>query len=371
MRLRANAPLRHVDLALAGASAAIAGIGVLMVYTATRTNLDLTGREPETFLVRQALWGGIGLAAMVAVMAVDYRRLRDGAPGLYVAAVAALILVMSPVGSSARGAQRWFNVGSLQFQPSAVTSLALIVAVAAYCQHRRDALDGRGVWVAVALGTLPMALVAVQPDLGSAIVFGAVLLAMLVVAGTRAQHMAALVLLAVTAVVAVAHLGLLKPYQSSRLTAFLDQSNDRDGTNYNLRQSQIAIAAGGLTGKGLFHGSQTNLSFVPEQQTDFIFTAVGEQLGFAGGLTLFGLFAIVIWRTWRAACLARDRFGTLVCAGVLALITIQLFENAGMTMGIMPITGIPLPLVSYGGSSTIVTFAALGLVNSVRMRRFS
>jgi rod shape determining protein RodA len=194
---------------------------------------------------------------------------------------------------------------------------------------------------------------------------------MLLVAGAHPRHLAVLGLAAVTLVVLVAHVGLLKPYQRSRLTAFLDQSSDRGAANYNLHQSEVAIGSGGLGGKGLFEGTQTNLAFVPEQQTDFIFTAVGEQLGFVGAVTLLGLFGLVTWRIWRVARLSRDLAGTLVCAGVLGLIVIQLFENAGMTMGIMPITGIPLPLVSYGGSSTIVTFAALGVVNSVAMHRFS
>ena len=370
-KLQSNAPLRHIDVPLVVGSTAIAGYGVLMVYAATRTKLEAAGGSPRMFLDRQVAWVGLGLVAMVLVMAVDYRRLLDAAPVVYVPAVLALVFVLSPLGSSARGAQRWFNVGSLQVQPSALASGALIVALAAYCHVRRGDLGLAGVAVCVALAGIPMALVAVQPDLGSAIVLGSVLLTVLLVAGASAKHLAVLGLAAVTMVTLVGHFGLLKPYQRSRLTAFLDQSNNRDAANYNLEQSKVAIGSGGLVGKGLFQGTQTNLAFVPEQQTDFIFTAVGEQLGFAGAAVLLGLFAIVAWRIWRVARLSRDLAGTLACAGVLGLIMIQLFENAGMTMGIMPITGIPLPLVSYGGSSTIVTFAALGLVNSVAMHRFT
>ncbi|MDQ6725867.1 MAG: rod shape-determining protein RodA [Actinomycetota bacterium] len=350
---------------------AIAGFGVLMVYAATRSKLQKAGVQPQLFLDRQALWVGLGLVVMVAIMAVDYHRLLDIAPAIYVPSIVALLVVLSPLGSSARGAQRWFNVGSLQLQPSALASAALIVALASYGQIRRGDLGRTGVMVCVGLAVLPMALVAVQPDLGSAIVLAAVLLTMLLVAGARPRHLAFLGLAALFAVVFVGHVGLLKPYQRDRLTAFLDQSSDSGATNYNLQQSKVAIGSGGLAGKGLFQGSQTNLAFVPEQQTDFIFTAVGEQLGFVGAISLLGLFAVLVWRIWRAARLARDLAGTLACAGVLGLVMIQLFENAGMTMGIMPITGIPLPLVSYGGSSTIVTFAALGLVNSVAMHRFS
>jgi len=164
---------------------------------------------------------------------------------------------------------------------------------------------------------------------------------------------------------------IIEDYQRERLTAFLDQEGDLQRSTYNLDQSRTAIGAGGLTGAGLFEGTQTNLSYVPEQETDFIFTVVGEELGFLGAATLLLMYAIVVWRTWRSAQLARDLFGTLICIGVLAMLVFQIFENVGMTMGIMPITGIPLPLMSYGGSSTLATFAAMGLVLNVHMRRFS
>jgi rod shape determining protein RodA len=180
-----------------------------------------------------------------------------------------------------------------------------------------------------------------------------------------------LTLLGLIGVVAVLQLGILKTYQIDRLTAFMDPAGDPQRSAYNLRQSQIAIAAGGMTGKGVFKGTQTNLSFVPEQHTDFIFTAVGEELGFVGATTLLALFAIVLWRTWRAAALAKDEFGTLICVGVLAMLLFQIFENVGMTMGITPIAGIPLPFVSYGGSAMLSCFAGVGLVLNVAMRRYA
>ncbi|MBV9411997.1 MAG: FtsW/RodA/SpoVE family cell cycle protein, partial [Acidimicrobiia bacterium] len=176
---------------------------------------------------------------------------------------------------------------------------------------------------------------------------------------------------AVIGMVAVVQLGVLKQYQVDRLTAFANPTNDPQHTAYNLAQAKAAIGSGGLFGKGLFKGTQTNLSFVPEQQTDFIFTVVGEELGFVGAFTLLALFAVVVWRTWRTATLARDLFGTLLCVGILAMFVFQIFENVGMTMGIMPITGIPLPFMSYGGSSTVANFAAVGLVLNVHMRRFA
>jgi rod shape determining protein RodA len=221
------------------------------------------------------------------------------------------------------------------------------------------------------LAALPMGLIYLQPDLGTDLVIGAIIVGILVVAGARVRHIAVLFLLVAVAMVAVVQLGVLKQYQLDRLGAFLDPKGDTQRAAYNLEQSKTAIGAGGLLGKGLGKGTQTNLSFVPEQSTDFIFTVVGEELGFVGGITLLALFAIVVWRTWRTATLSRDLFGTLVCVGVLAMLVFQIFENVGMTMGIMPITGIPLPLMSYGGSATLGSFAAIGLVLNVHMRRFS
>jgi rod shape determining protein RodA len=216
-----------------------------------------------------------------------------------------------------------------------------------------------------------MLLIYRQPDLGTDMVFVAVLMALLLVAGAKPRHIIALTLLGLIGVVAVLQLGILKTYQIDRLTAFMDPAGDPQRSAYNLRQSQIAIAAGGMTGKGVFKGTQTNLSFVPEQHTDFIFTAVGEELGFVGATTLLALFAIVLWRTWRAAALAKDEFGTLICVGVLAMLLFQIFENVGMTMGITPIAGIPLPFVSYGGSAMLSCFAGVGLVLNVAMRRYA
>jgi rod shape determining protein RodA len=202
-------------------------------------------------------------------------------------------------------------------------------------------------------------------------VFVAVLMGILLVAGASPRQIAILTLMGITAIVMVLQLGVLKDYQRDRLSAFLDPKEDVQRSAYNLNQSKIAIAAGGVGGRGLFQGTQTNLSFVPEQHTDFIFTAVGEELGFVGACTLLGLFGLVMWRTWRAAITAKDQFGMLVCVGVLAMLVFQVFENVGMTMGITPIAGIPLPLMSYGGSATVATFAALGLVISVQTRRFT
>jgi rod shape determining protein RodA len=372
VRRGAASPWRHVDLAMVGAVIALSGFGLLMVYSATKVRLADEGADPTHYLQRQALFVALGLIVMTVVTLFDYRVYRDFAPLLYAATIGILLLVLSPLGAVHKGQQAAFDLGPFQLQPSEFAKVTLIVCVAAYVATARESnLSGRRVLTVLGVAGLPMGLIYLQPDLGTALVFGAILLALLLVAGVRGRHLAALLVGVVLAVVLVVQLGVLKQYQLDRLTSFLDPKADTARSAYNLDQSKNAIGSGGFTGKGLFHGSQTNLSYVPEQHTDFIFTAVGEQFGFLGSALLLVLFAIVVWRTWRAAALARDVAGTLMCVGVLAMLTFQIFENMGMTMGIMPITGIPLPFMSYGGSSSLATFAGIGLVLNVHMRRFS
>ena len=356
-----SAPWRHLDFGLLAASLGIAGLGLLMVYSATQQKLTESGLDPLTYVKRQAVWVFLGLLVLVVVTVVDYRVFRDMAPMIFVGTVALLLLVLSPLGSSSRGAQAWFQFGSFQFEPSEWAKLALIVCASTYCAVHRGDLDAVRLGTVLLLAAVPMGLIYLQPDLGTDLVFGAILVGVLVVAGAHLRHIVVLFALAAVAIAAVVQLGVLKQYQLDRLGAFLDPKGDTQRAAYNLEQSKIAIASGGLSGKGLGKGTQTNLSFVPEQHTDFIFTVVGEELGFVGGITLLALFAT----------LSRDLFGTLVCVGVLAMLVFQIFENVGMTMGIMPITGIPLPFMSYGGSATLASFAAIGLVLNVHMRRFS
>ncbi|MEW6154243.1 MAG: rod shape-determining protein RodA [Actinomycetota bacterium] len=367
----AGAPQRHLDIVLLVSVLCLTAIGLLMIYSSTRSQQAAAGLDPQNFLKRQATFAAIGLVVMVVVMFIDYRAMRDVAPVIWVVIVVALLAVLTPLGSAARGAHAWFQVGPLDFQPSEAAKVGLIIVLAAYLSVHRGRLEGPQVLTALALAAVPMGLIAMQPDMGTNMVFVAMLMGLLLVAGARPRHIGALTAVGLVGVVAVFQLGMLQEYQLDRLTAFLDPAGDPQRSAYNLRQSQIAIAAGGLTGKGVFQGTQTNLSFVPEQHTDFIFTAVGEELGFLGAATLLALFGLVMWRTWRAACLAKDDFGTLLCVGVLAVLLFQIFENIGMTMGITPIAGIPLPFVSYGGSSLLAMFAAIGLVLNVHMRRFT
>jgi len=373
-------PWRHLDLSLIAALASICAIGVLMVYSSTRQALASAGSDPHYYLKRQVLDLAIGGVLLVITLVVDYRRWRDLAPLIYAGLCVLLLAVVSPAGAKSKGHQAWFPLGSFQLQPSELSKIALIVCLAAYASwsgrgpgrsdEEGDLRTGKLMGLLVMAG-IPMALIMLQPDLGTDLVFLAILFAMLLVAGIKGRHLAVLVVLGVVGVVAVVHLGILQRYQVDRLTSFLDPKGNTQATGYNLAESKTAIGSGGLAGKGLFQGSQTNLSFVPEQHTDFIFTAVGEQLGFLGSGLLLALFAFVVWRCWRAAMLARDQAGTLICVGVMAVIVFQVFENVGMTMGIMPIAGIPLPFVSYGGSAIIAYSVGMGLVLNVHMRRFN
>ena len=368
-RLEAS-PLRHFDWLLVGAAIAITFVGLVMIYSTTHHRIP---GDPYYFVKRQALFAGLGLAAMIGVLLIDYRRMRDYSMVFYGGTVFLLLAVLAPVGSNIKGHQAWFQLpGGFTLQPSELAKFGIIVALAGYCNHYRGELDAWRLTLIIALASVPIGLVLLQPDLGTVMVLAVIIVALLAVAGVSGKQLIVLGLLAITGVYAVVGLGLLKQYQLDRLTTFLDpESGTSQGTAYNQEQSKQAIAHGRITGEGLEHGSQTQGGFVPEQHTDFIFTSVGEELGFVGGTLLLALFAIVLWRTWRTARLARDFFGVLVCVGVLAMLAFQMFENIGMTMGIMPVTGIPLPFMSYGGSSLITTFACLGLVANVSMRRFS
>jgi rod shape determining protein RodA len=347
----------------------VASVGVLMVYSATKDNLTLVGNDPTYFLKRQATYVFVGVIVMGVVAAIDYHWL-EHASGVIYAAVILGLLSMFVLGSPAElGATRWVQVGPIQVQPSAFATLGMVIMVATYCSRRPAGIDFTDLIKILALVAVPIVLVAKQPDLGSAIVMTVVLIVMLVVAGIPARYLLLLLFLAALGVVAIVHLHLLKPYQVQRLTGFIHQKGKVTQVTYTLFQSENAIANGGFWGTGLFHGLQTNLSYVPEQETDFIFSAVGEQLGFVGTVSVLALLGLVGWRVLRAAQTARDSFGQLLAVGVFTLLAFSIFENAGMSMGIMPIAGIPLPFFSYGGSATVAFFAGIGVALSVNMRR--
>lgn len=363
-------PLQHVDWILVAASLAVAALGVVMVYSATRG----TDGDPTTyFLQRQLIFVVVGVGVMVAMAAFDYRHLRDWAIPIAGVALALLFGVLTPLGAENKGIQAWYEFAGFQLQPAEMAKLALIVGLAAFLtlERERREIDGRRLATVLGIAAVPMALIMLQPDLGTVLVFCATVLAMLFIAGARPRHFAVLLLVGILGTVVVLNSGFLADYQEARLTSFLDTSAAGNDARYNQDQSETTIGAGGLTGQGLFQGTQTGLDFVPEQHTDFIFTVVGEELGFAGGTLLLFLLSVILWRMWRTAQLARDDFGMLVCVGIMAMFLFQIFENMGMAMGIMPITGIPLPFMSYGGSSIITAFAGVGLVLNVHIHRFT
>jgi rod shape determining protein RodA len=363
---------RHVDVLLVAATAGISALGVLMVYSTTRTPLAVAGDNPQSEMKKQAIYAVVGLAAFAATIFFDYRRYLSWAPALYVGSLF-LLMATLVLGRAELGATSWIQVGSIQVEPSEIVKVSLVLSLAALLAKHKGTVSGKLLLLVLALSVLPFLLIYKQDALGSAMVLAVV----------RGRHMIALALVAALAIGGVLQLGVLKQYQKDRLTTFLTApsgiaKSGPSSTNpyaatieYNLDQSKAAIADGGLRGKGLFKGLETNLSYVPNQSTDFIFTAVAEQFGFAGSALLLALFLFVIWRSGRAAIMSRDLAGTLICVGVLSMLAFQAFENVGMTMGIMPVAGITLPFMSYGGSSMVVDWVAIGLVVNVTMRRFS
>ncbi|HVB92284.1 MAG TPA: rod shape-determining protein RodA [Acidimicrobiales bacterium] len=370
------APRRHgpgFDFILVAATVMVSFVGVVMVYTATRGSLVAQGEDPKTFLKKQAFFVVLGFITMAAVALFDYRRLEPVAMVLYGLIVLALLGVYV-VGSSAQGAARWFSIGPLQLQPSEFAVLAVILAVASYCDKRtEEGLAWRDVFRLLIMAGIPIALVMGQPDLGTAMIMVIVLMVMLAVAGLPIRILVMLVMGTVLVALVAVEGGILHHYQIARLTTFLNPNNQSNNPYvqsaiYNLQQAKSAIGSGGLFGSGIGHGAQTNLGYVPEQQTDFIFTAVGEQLGFVGAAGLLTLLGAIAWRILHAAGASRDVFGRLVCTGLFTFVAFSVFQNAGMTMGIMPITGIPLPFVSYGGTAVLCFFSAVGLALSVGAR---
>jgi rod shape determining protein RodA len=366
--LRRDRPLRP-DLLLVIPYLILSGIGLVMVYSASAPRLEALGVSPSRELEQQAAFVLIGFMAFGIVSLIDSRIVRWWVPWIYLGSVVTLVMVLSPLGTVVKGAQRWIQLGPIRFQPSEIAKLAVILGLAALLSVAARPMKWDRVVRAVALVALPSVLIFLQPDLGTMLTFGFIAAIMVFVAGATWRQMAALVVAGIVGTVGVFQVGAIKTYQITRLTAFLDDTSDVLGAQYNQYQSQIAIGTGGLFGKGLFHGTQTNLRFVPEQSSDFIFTAVGEQLGFVGSLLVIILFGIIIWRVLVAAANAQDRFGQLVATGVAALLGFHVFVNIGMTIRVMPVTGLPLPFMSSGGTVFVAMSVAVGLAHSIWMRR--
>jgi rod shape determining protein RodA len=369
----AYAPVKHLDPVLVITALALAAIGLVVIYSAKLQALTIQGLPATLYVSRQLIALVLGVLVLVAASVIDYRHLRSYAPVLYLASLVLLLVVLTPLGVARGGSQRWIVLGGFQLQPSEIAKVAVLVAVAALLHERKGEWTLPTVVIAIVLTLVPMGLIFLQPDLGTSIVFAWLLAVLLLVGGVRAPYLVALAVgAALVITLAVTQDGLLDTYQVDRLTAFAragDPSLDRT-LRFQTEQSVIAIGSGQVFGKGLFDGTQTALAFVPENHTDFIFTVIGEEFGFLGASIVLALFLVLIWRGLRIAVLAKDTFGTLLAAGVVAVLALQVFVNVGMNVGIMPVTGIPLPFLSYGGTSLIVWFGLVGLLLNVHMRRF-
>ncbi|MBM3694891.1 MAG: rod shape-determining protein RodA [Actinobacteria bacterium] len=362
--------LSRPDYLLAAAAAVLSAVGLLMIYTVTAPRNEAAGLDPSGDMVRQAFYMAGGVVVFIAASLLSDRRWKALAPYAYGGALLLLLLVLTPIGSMRSGAQRWIPLGPIDLQPAEVAKPAMILALAALLSSGEGGrLGWRRIAQTITLMAVPSALIFVQPDLGTMLVFGFVALAMLFVAGTSVRHIILLLVGAVIALVIAFQVDILKDYQLDRLTGFLNSGEAELTLNYNQTQSQIAIASGGLFGRGLSQGLQTNGAFVPAQRTDFIFTAVAEQLGFAGSAVVLGLFALVVWRLLMTAAAARDRFGYLLAVGAAALVVFHVFVNVGMAQRLMPVTGLPLPLMSYGGSFYGAVALTLGMAHAVWLRR--
>jgi rod shape determining protein RodA len=346
------------------------GLTAASVYTVRRGTLGDIPGDPNYFMNRQLIYIGVGLVLMALVSRFDYSRLREWKLGVYGFMIGSIVFVYL-FGFSARGSKRAIEFGFVNFQASELGKLLLVVALAGFTVDRARRLGERETTSRIVLlAVIPAMLVVAQPDLGSGLVYIAIVLAVLFVAGTKWTHFAALAALATVAVIVVVLSGpllgveVIKPYQMDRLTAFLNPSTDPDDEGYQINQSLTAIGSGGKTGRGE-QSTQTKLNFLPEHHTDFIFSVVGEEFGFVGAALVLSLFALVIWRALRILTMSKNFYGALVAGGITAMLMFQVFVNVGMTIGIMPITGIPLPLMSYGGSSVITTLLAIGLLQSI------
>jgi rod shape determining protein RodA len=366
-----ESPLRRLDWVLMLSVLALILIGSLLVWSATRQRMLNAGLDPQTFFKKHLINAAIGLALASVASLVDYRSLRAYAPIVYVASCLGLIAVLSPLGSTINGAHSWIVLpAGFQIQPSEYAKVAIVVGMAMILAEKRDAEDTPrdvDVLVVLALCAVPMGLIMLQPDLGSVMVMVFIVLGVLAVSGAPSRWVGGLILAGVLAGGVVAP-HVLQDYQVKRFTSFANPEADPSGAGYNTRQARIAIGSGGALGKGLFQGTQTNGRFIPEQQTDFVFTVAGEELGFLGGGTIILLLGTVLWRGLRIAALATDSFGRLVAAGVVSWFAFQSFVNIGMTLGIMPVTGLPLPFLSYGGSAMFANLIAVGLLQNVHMR---
>jgi rod shape determining protein RodA len=360
-----------VDKGLLGAFIVLGLLGVAIIYSASRDALLRAGNNPHYYAERQAVWVIIGIVVMLAISRIDYRRLEIATTIFYLGSIMALLGVFV-IGSHVQGATRWFSFGPIQIQPSEFALLAVILAMATYCGRRPDGLRMYDVSRMLVMAGIPLALIVLQPDLGTAMIMMLTIGAIFVVAGVPTRFMALLGIGAIVGATASVYFGLLHRYQILRLVSFWNQNSSNTlyaQEIYQTSNTKTSIGAGGLLGVGAFHGHQTVGGFVPAQITDNIFAAVGEQFGLVGTVAIIVLLTFVGLRLYVIARDAKEPMGRLLVVGIFIIFAFSCFENIGMTTGIMPVTGIPLPLISYGGSSVLVFYICAGVALSVSRRR--
>lgn len=358
-----NTPTREFDYILLLAAVALTVYGALLIYSGSLTTYGSPGGALSHPVSRQIAFAVVGLAAMAVISRVDYRLFGPASLALYIISIALLLFVLL-VGASAYGSRRWIVIGGTQVQPSEIAKVTTVIMLAKFFADNEERMKSWRVFLtSMAIAAAPAALVLVEPDLGSALVFGVMWLGMAVVAGARPLHLGALF----AAMLAMAPLGLIfaLDYQRERLDIWRDPSKDPLGTGFNILQAEISIGSGGLTGKGFTQGTQTQLDYLRTQTTDYIFSVGAEELGFIGAMVLFALFIVLLFRCLRVAGRADDQFGRLIPVGVMAFILFQVFVNIGVNIRLVPVTGVPLPLVSQGGSSLITILGALGILQSI------
>jgi rod shape determining protein RodA len=348
-------------------------VGTLLVWAATRDWYTRNGLDGQYYLKRHIINILIGLVLAYGVTVIDYRLLRAYTPFLWGAGVLGLVIVLIPgLGAEINGAKAWIALpGGFQIQPAELAKIAIIIGMSMILSERSHDSDGpttRDVLQSLAVAAIPVLLIILQPDMGTVLIISAAVVTIIAVSGAPARWVTALLLLAVLGGFVAVKAGVISEYQVNRLQTFVDPTADTQGAGYQLRQARITVGSGGLIGTGLFNGPQTNGRFVPEQQTDFIFTVAGEQLGFIGSGAILILYLILLMRGFSIARRTNDPFGRLVCTGVIAWFAFQIFENIGMTLGLMPMTGVPLPFISYGGSSMFATLIGIGLLQNVHAR---
>ncbi|HJR98580.1 MAG TPA: rod shape-determining protein RodA [Actinomycetota bacterium] len=368
-------PIRHLDPMLLVVTAALVVIGMFAIYSATSQTLRADGFDPFSRVDKQAVTAVLGLVILLVMVTFDYRFLKVYAGFVYGATLLGLVLLRIPgVASSESGTSNFIDipgVSLLQISPSEFAKIGLIVILAAMLSELRSPVPTLPDLVRViAVAGVTMLLVFINVEIGTTIALAAITVGILVVAGTRTRHLVALAVGATVLIALAFQMNVIKEYQVERLLTVFDSGSVSDDARYNLEQSVIAVGSGGMFGRGYLQGSQTNLDYVPEQHTDFIFTVIGEEFGFLGSALVLALFALLLWRAIRIASLSKDAFGTYLATGVASMFAIQIFVNVGMVVGIMPITGIPLPFLSYGGTAMLVNFLAIGILLNVHMRRF-